>query len=263
MRKILLVFISLIVIFFMYREFQKSKTSSQPSNPTITSSSPQATAPIRMSFGDKRINEETPTYDIHVVYPEIAGIPTSAIQAQINTSLKDYIEKTVQEFKKEIELINDTPVGQKSTLIVDYDLVQLSSQMISLKFNISNYTAGAAHPNNFVHPWSYDLVNQRQISGLEDVFDPEKDSLALLSEISRTELKAKFQNDWSGLESTVLSGTEPKQENFAEFSLARNTLNIYFNPYQVAPYAVGVVEVKIPYEQLQSVLRSDFILNPR
>ena len=45
-----------------------------------------------------------------------------------------------------------------------------------------------------------------------------------------------------------LEGFEPKKENFSTFALTDSSMILYFNEYQIAPYAAGNFQIEIPSE---------------
>ena len=46
------------------------------------------------------------------------------------------------------------------------------------------------------------------------------------------------------------SGTAPEAENFSSFALTPEGIRIFFQPYQVAPWAAGPQVVDIPLDAL-------------
>lgn len=42
----------------------------------------------------------------------------------------------------------------------------------------------------------------------------------------------------------------PKLENFNNFLISKNTLDIIFNPYQILPFAFGQSIVNVPYSRI-------------
>lgn len=69
-----------------------------------------------------------------------------------------------------------------------------------------------------------------------------------LEEISRlcydTLLTRMAEEEFSDL-SWLQEGTDPIEENYESFYIENNILTIYFNPYQVGPYALGTLAVQI------------------
>ena len=48
----------------------------------------------------------------------------------------------------------------------------------------------------------------------------------------------------------VTPGTEPKKENFRTFRLEKDGITFYFDPYQVASWADGVITVTLSLSEL-------------
>ena len=99
--------------------------------------------------------------------------------------------------------------------------------------------------------FNYDLATGRRLA-LADLFAPGAPYLERLSELSRQLLLA--QPDFDQLQDFVLPGTEPKVENFAGWTLTDQDLVITFSEYQVAPYAMGMPHVSIPFASLRTLL---------
>jgi hypothetical protein len=59
------------------------------------------------------------------------------------------------------------------------------------------------------------------------------------------------------------SGTEPKAENFRNWTFTPEGIRIVFDEYQVGPGCIGIISIIIPYNELRPILRSDlsFIKN--
>ena len=49
----------------------------------------------------------------------------------------------------------------------------------------------------------------------------------------------------------------PPNNNFA---ITRDGLIYYFNPYEIAPYVAGIIQVRVPYEELRLILRPGSLL---
>ena len=44
----------------------------------------------------------------------------------------------------------------------------------------------------------------------------------------------------------------------ANIGMSKKGLIFYYNPYEIAAYALGPIEVTVPYEQLNGILRTDW-----
>ncbi|WP_295636845.1 DUF3298 and DUF4163 domain-containing protein [uncultured Mailhella sp.] len=104
--------------------------------------------------------------------------------------------------------------------------------------------AGGAHGNLLVLSRNYVSSNGRSV-GLHDLFRRPEKALALMSELTRKKLlEQELPQDM------VEAGTAPEEENFSTFLLEEDGLTVYFNPYQVGPWAAGVVTVTLPLKEL-------------
>jgi hypothetical protein len=53
----------------------------------------------------------------------------------------------------------------------------------------------------------------------------------------------------------LMEGTQFGGNRELNFTFAENGLTLYFQPYQVAPFAFGTWEVTLPYYDLREILR--------
>ncbi|HET7144846.1 MAG TPA: RsiV family protein, partial [Anaerolineales bacterium] len=125
----------------------------------------------------------------------------------------------------------------------------------SIKFDISFYSDGAAHPGHFSRTLNYDLSNGREIT-LDELFLSSSNYLQVISDFCKADLSARdiafdsFQ-----------TGADPKPENYKNWNLSNEGfLVITFDEYQVAPYAAGPQVVVIAFSTLQSIQNPDGIL---
>ena len=68
------------------------------------------------------------------------------------------------------------------------------------------------------------------------------------------EKKGILFNDWQ-----VEDGTKITDKNYENFYLDNNGLNILFPPYQVASWADGEVKITIPFEELENILKPEYM----
>jgi hypothetical protein len=52
-------------------------------------------------------------------------------------------------------------------------------------------------------------------------------------------------------------GATPTEENYRSWNVASDGILITFDPYQIAPYAVGQQSVMVPYTVLKDVIQND------
>ena len=86
-----------------------------------------------------------------------------------------------------------------------------------------------------------------RVLGMGDLFRSPAAAVRAFSEYSRAELLKR------GLDpSMVEPGTMPSSENFSVFLLSNDGVVLFFEPYQVAPWADGTIRLNVPLERLKS-----------
>lgn len=218
---------------------------------------PQVTeAPV---LTEQSVQEETDLYVIDVKYPEYSGV-----SAEFNAKIKQAAIGYIDEFKaaatadRQARLDTASTPAERTDIInnpwkygygVGYTPVQTNEQYVSLLMHQNGFEGGA-HGYDVIHTFNYDVPNQKELT-LADMFPNDSNYLQTLSTTSREQLKAKL-GEWYS-EEMLIEGTTPTLENFSEFTFTNPDLNsgqsmitIYFQQYQVGPYAIGQQTVEIP-----------------
>ncbi|MBP9718246.1 DUF3298 and DUF4163 domain-containing protein [Candidatus Gracilibacteria bacterium] len=184
-------------------------------------------------------------------YPEFSEIKNKKTQQLINEAAKKVALDEVDKFKKELDS-SEKPAGTfevGSNIAVEYVPSLVNENFVSLRFNISAYTAGAAHPNNFTIVFNYDLRTNKQPT-LADFF--KGDYLPELSKNAEEILTARFrQKRWGTI---IKKGIAPTYENYKNVLVTEAGFVFIFDVYQVGPYSIGPQEITIPFDKLSSVL---------
>jgi hypothetical protein len=137
-------------------------------------------------------------------------------------------------------------------------------KVISIKYEIDWYGAGAAHGNYHCQTYLYLLEPLSLIRSLEDIFREPDSALETVQAIVREQLRkflltdvsddetVKFVSEW------IDEGTKD-WDNFSAFILRPEGVEIIFAPYKVAAYASGPQSTLIPYERIAKVMRNEFV----
>ncbi len=133
-------------------------------------------------------------------------------------------------------------------LQANYILTRPVTDVVSVIWNVASFTGGN-HGNLDVVTLSYDLRDGSPITFL-DLFEDLDSALALLSAYTQEQLKPKLGDMYD--EMMLTDGTLPEADNFASFALLPDVLRIYFQPYQVGPWAAGIHSVDVPLEILDA-----------
>lgn len=220
-----------------------------PTTVAVTTTAGAAAAKPTVTDVALKGGSEVPRYTYEVTYPEVAGLADSAVQTAVNDRTRADVTAAVDEFVDGTDEL--AQADQPSGLTGTYDLARLDDGLLSFRLKLSRYFAPQAHPAAVLLTFNYDLGTGRRLE-LADLFTPGAPYLDRLSELSRQLLAA--QPGFDQLPELVTPGTEPKPENFANWTVTDQDLVFTFNEYQVGPYALGTPHVSIPFASLRTLL---------
>ena len=171
-------------------------------------------------FDEDRYSIDT---KIEVSYPKFEDISNKEIESKINNDVKQYVHQNLRD-------IQEFLYEDFSTFFdIDYDVKSKSEEKISFVMKFSTYTGGA-HGNVGIKTFNYDLKTGKELS-LKDV-----------SNISIKEINKEIFKQAPGLYQDFKGITE-YPSNFYQDKYGK--IVIIFAPYEIAPYAVGIIEIKI------------------
>lgn len=220
--------------------------------------------PISLSGGvelvGKQIKESIKklNYDINARYPQLNG-GNNPNFPKFNQASRTAVMKDVAEFKKAMapEKGEEPPPegSMGSDLAISYTVALAQDDLMSVKFDVSSYYQGAAHPNSYSAVLNYDLRNGKQLK-LADLFNPGAKYLQALSTYCIADLK-KQAKDKGLLEDQIQDGASPAAKNYKSWTITKRGLGIVFDAYQVGPYAAGPQFVLVPYSALKDLIKPD------
>lgn len=141
------------------------------------------------------------------------------------------------------------------TLTASYEIYEHSADVASLVYTVGNYTGGA-HPNYVYVTYTFDFVDQSLISP-EDLFVRGRDPWATIAPLVEADLRDQLGDAADA--SWIADGAGATPDNYRAFALTEDALVFFFPPYQVAAYAAGGFEVRIPLDALEGVIRPQFL----
>ncbi|HEY7864184.1 MAG TPA: RsiV family protein [Thermoanaerobaculia bacterium] len=144
--------------------------------------------------------------------------------------------------------------GWVSTFDVDGYVLEAAPPIVSIVLDFSIYYAGAAHPGHYAITVVWDAGRGRALT-TRDLFPATSDWEQVLSReaipILERDLGDMADSSW------IAEGAGPRAENFRRWALVEDGLVLFFDPYQVAPYAAGPQAVTIPRAALAGVAAPD------
>lgn len=195
---------------------------------------------------------------IDTTYPQLVG-GDAARAAAFNKAVSEFVTRQTAEFKKQHKA-DMAEIGASAAdadrpgyaLDVSYHTPYADKNLISLLVWSYQFTGGA-HGNSASTTFNYDLNSGRMLK-LADLFQPNSGYLKVISAYCVTTLTKELGDvdaEW------LRNGAGPKAENFKSWNVTPDGLQITFDAYQVAAYALGPQEVVIPYSALKTVIKPD------
>ncbi|WP_419419065.1 DUF3298 domain-containing protein [Legionella sp. D16C41] len=190
------------------------------------------------------VKKETKTFILELKYPQGFN------QGQIDQVIQTFITTTKNaQNMSDSDSFTETLPG-KNSLYIDYRIAFQNKHVVSLEFDVSTYSSGAAHPNNTIR--TFNFIDGKQIN-LKDIFKPNVNYLTTIANYCRAELlkKKDFDKKW------INDGTEAEIENYSDWTFDKKGLAIIFDTYQVAAYVYGPQTIIIPQSLLETALRPE------
>ncbi len=215
--------------------------------------------------GDYQYSEDKPYYRIVADYPANTGLEAAA-DARVRTTIEQGLAGEIAKFKNDSNLdlltaedarIQGLNGERKYALDMEYRRYT-STSTISYVYQVYADTLGA-HPNTFYLTYTFGQ-DGTQLS-LGDVLSKNPNWLEELSLLVSQDITAQLKQrlaaslpegdegaDVTG--SIFAEGLAAKEENFKNFALDDGDLLILIPPYQVAAYAAGSFEVRLPLSEM-------------
>jgi hypothetical protein len=212
----------------------------------------------------QKLTKETDALSVNVAYPIIPGSTPEIARA--NAAIREDINKRIQSFEKDAKESASLGIGLpqevKSTVTGSPATEEKNERYVVLFMGMEWYLRGAAHPSHSIDTYIFDYEKGKLVSP-SDLFRSGSAYLERLSALSKEDLMLQSSQGDTGYrydENMVNEGTFPLRENFSRLLPLYDGLVIYFNEYQVAPYAAGPQQVVIPYVKLQDIIDPNGVL---
>lgn len=209
------------------------------------------------------LNQSSANYSIDAEFPQIEK-PANVSETQFNRAAKAEVIHKIEEFKKtlaEFAKTTDLPASIKangSKLVIRYNLSTIEpKQLVSVRYFVDQFHAGAPHPNHEYSALNYDLIHNTRLS-LGDLF---RDSqyLSKISTLVENQIMQRLKAE--GQESSANpEGFKPIPENYSIWNFTQNGLQFTLNEEQVVPYAFGPQTAVVSYSTLKPIFAPNTII---
>jgi hypothetical protein len=137
-----------------------------------------------------------------------------------------------------------------SSFDADGSVLWAHPPILSIVLDVTVFYAGAAHPGHYAITLVWDADRRRALT-TDDLFSAGSAWEEVLSEAAIPALESDLEEmadaGW------IAEGAGPNPTNFTRWALVGEGLIVFFDPYQVAPYAAGPQAVTIPRAALAEV----------
>lgn len=176
--------------------------------------------------------EETATTTIDVTYKTF-GIST------IDTAFENVVDGYVRDFKAQAVTFGASPTNRPYVLAVEGQAYATTATTAGIQFLVYK-DFGGAHGLPQLLGVNIDRESGEVVTLTETL---ERISLSLdeLAQAAQTHFAQELGD------SLYMEGLAPEEENFSSFLIASDAVTFYFQPYQIAAYALGAHELSIGY----------------
>ena len=178
-----------------------------------------------------------PNRNYLVYYPVVEGMKDLKTEDSVNTRLRDMW--TVGEVKPSDNL--------DYSYDGDFSIGFYRKNLLELKRSAYDFPFGAAHGMPIMRYVHVDTVTGRFYQ-LEELFRSDSNYLKVLSEIVGKQIKERGED--MGIWKDSYKGIRADQL----FYLGKNSLMLYFEPYEIGPYASGFPTFTIPFEEISDII---------
>ncbi len=217
------------------------------------------------SDGTYHYSEDEEYYKITADYPASAGLSPAA-NAKVVATIEQDLAAQIATFKQDSGLntmtaqdaqIQGITAERYYALALEYRAV-VSSTTVSYAYQVYADTLGA-HPNLYYKTFVFD--REGNLLALKDVLSNNPNWLEELSLLVSQDVVAQLEGrlaeslpageEGPGAAGSIFAeGLAPDEENFKNFVIDNDMLVILIPPYQVAAYAVGPFEVRLPLSEV-------------
>lgn len=198
----------------------------------------------------KNYKNQSDKNEMKVSIPKIGGENSNAV-ASVNKSIEDYINALVKQHEEDIN--NAEGFGSQS-LTTTYEVITNNNNLLSIRLDTTISMGGS---DSFSKIYHIDKQTDSELV-LSNLFKKKTDYVTTLSNLVKEQMREQMKADDS-LVYFIDSEDMPeldfnKIKKDQTFYIKDNSLVLVFDKYETAPGYMGVVEISIPTDDIQSIL---------
>lgn len=220
---------------------------------------PYSTSAAPLPIETKTAGKSSKNYTVEAEYPQTGLLAIDRVLADhADASMNELIASAEEDATERTKDGTRLPEGLTYSLDVAFTLERNDDSVFAVTLATNQFTGGA-HPGNQISTFTFLRPDGWRVF-LPEIFSGAK-ALKRISELAVRELNkilsgpnGPIDPDW------VQRGAGPSWGNFTSFILTTEVLILNFQEYQVAPYAAGSQQVRIPISELRGLMRGDWRL---
>jgi len=222
-----------------------NQTTTYTTTTTISTTKPTSTSKVENKpiIVSEEYKNENAAYNMTVIMsiPQVEGIVDKTIQDKINNRLKSFAIGLKDEFeawaKEDYESLSKGDKPWPHSFDFWYDTQTINKDVLSITVTNSEY-AGGAHGITNTYGFTFSLNSGKEYM-LSDLFAKNYDYVSAINkEIFDNNKEFKgYMDDYQYIVDDF-KGIEPN----AKYYIKDNKIVIFYNPYDIAPYAMGYLE---------------------
>lgn len=179
-----------------------------------------------------------------------AVVQATTVKQQLEQQLQPYTQALLK-LDQEIKALSSS---HKISVMIKPTILNAKGPLVTVVLNSSSYLGGA-HGSSSQQYYNFDLEKKKLVK-LHEVLAPNQ--LAALENQAHEAFKtwvieSKLANDVSEYEQAW------KFKLSDNYYLSKQGLILQYGEYEIGPYVVGLPRLTIPYEQLQTILKKQYL----
>ncbi len=185
--------------------------------------------------------------DQKTAYATVTGAYPKTASDSITEYFKSFVTDQIDQFTNDTAWAGENPNAESQSLSLDIQYTGTQATTVqTYVFTVNSYTGGA-HGMQFRKTFSFN--KEGQLLTISSLFNNGLDGLASFSDLVQKELLKRdgAQASW------ISDGASPKEENYQSFIVTDAGITVLFDPYQVAPWSDGAIDINIPVSAFKKI----------
>ena len=173
-------------------------------------------------------------------YPMVEGLRDMSVQHRINHQITGLMHRIISELQQP---------GLTTYITGSFEIKANERNVLSIALNgLGEF--GGAHPMTYVHSLNFDVTTGVDFP-LHTQFKPDSNYVERLSEMVKLQIEER---------NIPMLGEFPGISPDQEYYIADNAIVLYFQLYEISPYAAGFPYFPIPLYKIQDMLAENSLL---